>query len=330
MNTLLQGAAAVVVGRGYLAADHVSTATGLSPVLTISKNGGAFANPAAGASVMTEIESTGWYKFSLGTADTDTLGPLIVRGAVATMDNIEVVYQVEYPLTAADVWAHVLVSAETAEAALVDTASQVATLSPLTGMLEEVVNGESSYYRWLAAALEEAPVGGGDAPTVEEIDTQLTTTHGAGSWVGGATIAISATQAEAVASGTLAITTHNTWSQAITSTMTQDLSAATKLWLAIKHSRRDTDAAAMVFVEKTAGLTVVEGTTYATPAHGTLTVAGSSGAWTITAELEEAATALLSGNRRAQYELKALIAGDTYIVSEGNAVLIDGLVKAIV
>ena len=45
-------------GRGYLSADHISTATGLDPAFTISKNGGNFANPAAGASVMTEIEVT--------------------------------------------------------------------------------------------------------------------------------------------------------------------------------------------------------------------------------------------------------------------------------
>lgn len=94
MEQLLQSTAALVVGRGYLASDHVSTATGLDPAIMISKNGGAFANPAAGASVMAEIEATGWYKFSLSSADTDTLGPLIIRGTHVTMDNIEVVQQV--------------------------------------------------------------------------------------------------------------------------------------------------------------------------------------------------------------------------------------------
>lgn len=92
--TLTQSVAATVVGRGYLSSDHLSTATGLDPAIMISKNGGNFANPAAGASVMTEIEATGWYTFALGTDDTDTLGPLIIRGTHATMDNIEVVYQV--------------------------------------------------------------------------------------------------------------------------------------------------------------------------------------------------------------------------------------------
>jgi len=81
-------------GRGYLSSDHLSTATGLDPAFMISKNGGNFANPAAGASVMTEIEATGWYYFALAAGDTDTVGPLICRGTHATMDNIEVVFQV--------------------------------------------------------------------------------------------------------------------------------------------------------------------------------------------------------------------------------------------
>lgn len=102
MNIFLKSAAARVVGRGYLSADHISTATGLDPVITISKNGGNFANPAAGASVMTEIESTGWYYFALGTGDVDTLGPLIIRGTHATMDNIEVACQVVETVTAAN------------------------------------------------------------------------------------------------------------------------------------------------------------------------------------------------------------------------------------
>ncbi len=92
--TLFKDTAIKVVGRGYLSSDHISTATGLDPAITISKNGGNFANPNAGASVMTEIQSTGWYYFSLAAEDTDTLGPLIIRGTHATMDDIEVVYQV--------------------------------------------------------------------------------------------------------------------------------------------------------------------------------------------------------------------------------------------
>ncbi len=81
-----QSTAAVVMFKAYLSSDHVTEATGKTIAITISKNGGAFGNPAAGATNATEV-SSGWYKVSLGTGDTDTLGPLAIRGAVATIDD---------------------------------------------------------------------------------------------------------------------------------------------------------------------------------------------------------------------------------------------------
>jgi hypothetical protein len=77
----------------YLSSDHVSDATALDPAITISVNGAGFANPQAGATVATEI-GNGWYYVDLGTTDTGTLGPLIIRGTHATMDPVEIVYQV--------------------------------------------------------------------------------------------------------------------------------------------------------------------------------------------------------------------------------------------
>lgn len=88
-----QSTAKLVVFKAYLASDHVSEATGKTIAITISKNGGAFGNPAAGALNATEI-SSGWYKASLGTGDTDTLGPLAIRGAVATIDDVGVLIEV--------------------------------------------------------------------------------------------------------------------------------------------------------------------------------------------------------------------------------------------
>jgi hypothetical protein len=249
MTELLQSTAQTVVGRGYLSSDHISTATGLDPAITISKNGGNFANPAAGASVMTEIESTGWYKFALGTGDTDTLGPLIIRGTHATMDNIEVVFQV-----------------------------------------------------------------------VKEIAD-----------IAGGTIAISATQAASVSTGALAIRTHHTLSQAITSTTTSDLSAATKLWLTVKSNKRDTDAQSVVFIEATAGLTVLAGAPYITVAHGTLVVTGNAGAWTVTVGMDEIATGLLKDYAESMLwaECKALVGGSTVAVWDGVCDVSHGLVVAV-
>jgi hypothetical protein len=74
--------------KAYLSSDHVSKATGVTIAITISKNGGAFANPSGGATNATEI-ANGWYYVDLTTTDTNTLGPLIVRGTSATIDDAE-------------------------------------------------------------------------------------------------------------------------------------------------------------------------------------------------------------------------------------------------
>jgi hypothetical protein len=88
-----QSTSKMVVFKAYLSSDHVSEATGKTIAITISKNGGAFGNPNAGATNATEI-SSGWYKVTLDTTDTGTLGPLAVRGAVATVDDVGVLLEV--------------------------------------------------------------------------------------------------------------------------------------------------------------------------------------------------------------------------------------------
>lgn len=87
-----QSVAKRVVFKAYLT-DGVTEATGKTLAVTISKNGGAFANPAAGATNTTEI-ANGWYYADLGTGDPDTLGPLIVRATSATTDPSEAVFEV--------------------------------------------------------------------------------------------------------------------------------------------------------------------------------------------------------------------------------------------
>jgi hypothetical protein len=72
----------------YLASDHVSAATGKTVAVVISKNGGAFGNPSAGATNATEIGS-GWYYVDLSTTDTGTAGPLVVRGTASACDDAE-------------------------------------------------------------------------------------------------------------------------------------------------------------------------------------------------------------------------------------------------
>src|SRR4051812_27422097 len=62
--------------------DHITGLAGLTPTVTISKAGGAFA--AAGGTV-TNI-SDGWYKIALTTTDTNTLGDLAFHCTGAAAD----------------------------------------------------------------------------------------------------------------------------------------------------------------------------------------------------------------------------------------------------
>lgn len=86
MFSIPQSTSFVLVFKAYLSSDHVTEATGKTIAITISKAGGAFGNPNAGATNATEI-SSGWYKVTLDTTDTGTLGVLAIRGAVATIDD---------------------------------------------------------------------------------------------------------------------------------------------------------------------------------------------------------------------------------------------------
>lgn len=79
--------------KAYLAADHLSPATGKTIAVVISKNGGAFANPSGGATNATEI-GNGWYYVDLTTTDTNTNGPLVVRGTEGTIDDSETAFMI--------------------------------------------------------------------------------------------------------------------------------------------------------------------------------------------------------------------------------------------
>ena len=90
-----QSQAKLVVFKAFLSTDHVTAATGKTIAMQVSQNGGDFANLDGGALNATEYgDATGWYKAQLQTADTDTKGPLIVRGTETDIDPVEIVYYV--------------------------------------------------------------------------------------------------------------------------------------------------------------------------------------------------------------------------------------------
>jgi len=145
-----QSVAKRVVFKAFLAADHVTAATGKTIAMQISKNGAAFANIAAGATNATEIAS-GWYYVDLAAGDTGTLGPLIVRGTEGTIDPGEVVFSVEVAV---------------ATQASVDTIddfldTEVAAIKAVTDNLATAIELDGAVYRFTTNALEQAPTGGG-------------------------------------------------------------------------------------------------------------------------------------------------------------------------
>ena len=88
MRRLAQSTAYTVMLKLFLSSDHVTAATGKTVAIKLSKAGGAFGDPNAGASNATEVAS-GWYKFALDTTDTNTLGDLVVRGTASSCDDAE-------------------------------------------------------------------------------------------------------------------------------------------------------------------------------------------------------------------------------------------------
>lgn len=79
--------------------DHITGKTSVSPTVTLSKNGSAFASPAGAVS---EIGS-GWYKVAGNTTDSNTLGPLLLHATATGADPCDDVFPVVAynPLTAA-------------------------------------------------------------------------------------------------------------------------------------------------------------------------------------------------------------------------------------
>lgn len=79
-----------LVFKMVLTSDHLSPSTGLTPTVTLSKNGGAFS---AAAGTVTEI-ANGWYKVAGNATDTGTLGPLVLHATGTSSDASDVVFDV--------------------------------------------------------------------------------------------------------------------------------------------------------------------------------------------------------------------------------------------
>ncbi|MBK8467739.1 MAG: hypothetical protein IPL32_18145 [Chloracidobacterium sp.] len=145
-------------------------------------------------------------------------------------------------------------------------------------------------------------------------------------------LAVSETDALAVSSGEISITSYAQLSQSITSSVTSNLDTAQKIWFALKDHYLEDDSKSLLMIEKTGGLSVAAKDTYATTTDGSLQVTGVSGAWEIFISIKAAATALLHGCAGGEKlaEVKALLADDSIVVIwSGTGVVSQGVIHTI-
>lgn len=70
--------------------DHITGKTGLTPTVTLSKNGAAFG---AAAGAVTEI-ANGWYSLAGNATDRNTLGELLVHATASGADQFDIQYAI--------------------------------------------------------------------------------------------------------------------------------------------------------------------------------------------------------------------------------------------
>jgi len=167
---------------------------------------------------------------------------------------------------------------------------------------------------------------------VENLDAAVSTRATPADVTVTASVAVTAANAATLATGNVAFTSYAHNSQVITSTSTEDLASATKVWFALKDLYSETDAQSLIFIEKTAGLTHVGKSAIVSPivtTDGSLTVGGSSGAWTFTVVLKSEAAALLAeyaGSRKLG-EIKATIGGLDKVIGTVTGAINSGVIR---
>src|SRR5580765_2525308 len=162
--------------------DHLSPKTGLAPTVTLSKNGATFGSPAG---AVTEVGS-GWYKVAGHATDSGTLGPLVLHatatGADPTDDRYDVVGYDPQDVVRLGLTALPNVAAGAAGGLLTDKVGYA-----LTAAYDLAKT---------AAQVSDIPTA---AATATATATQITTDHGAGSYIRNTEPPSTAAQATATA-----------------------------------------------------------------------------------------------------------------------------------
>jgi hypothetical protein len=142
------------------------------------------------------------------------------------------------------------------------------------------------------------------------------------------TLTITAAQLAAVVAGTdLTLHRGDTWTISLTGL--GNISTRTKLWFTVKNSRRQTDAQAVLQIEETAGLLIVNGAVAGTAAHGAITVTDAT-LGNITITLDEAESALVVPGDSYSWDMQMrTTAGAILTLTQGSAAIEADVTRAV-
>ena len=271
-----------------------------------------------------------------------TAASISATGGLTTVDvyNETVNALVTYDVTTASLTAASIsaIGGLTALNVFTEAASALSAYAPaqagdLMGLADDAITS-AKFDESTAFPIKSADVGstqiarvGADGDTLESLSDEIAAVS-----VGAVdvSLAISATAVSALSSGNVSIATHNSFSQAITSTTTSALNTATDTWFAAKVADSDSDDDSIVLLSETVGLERLAKSIATSASNGSLTTSGSSGDWTITLTLDEDATSLLTDyvGYTLPAELKSMVSGSTLQLWTGDCIVSRGLIQA--
>src|SRR6266404_6954007 len=77
-----------------LSSDHITGASGKSPVVKISKNGASGVTPAGAITETDSVNLPGWYQIAANATDANTAGPLLLHASATLCDPADYSFEV--------------------------------------------------------------------------------------------------------------------------------------------------------------------------------------------------------------------------------------------
>jgi len=129
------------------------------------------------------------------------------------------------------------------------------------------------------------------------------------------TLTSSGNAATTVSGSAVAVYRGSSWTIALTSL--GSIVGYSKIWFTVKQKTSDADSSAIVQIEKTPGLTVLNGSTSVTAGDGAITVS-SEALGNITVTLKPASSSQISPDKGINYDIKVLVGTTVTTLADGR------------